>query len=77
MGGGGSSSSGAAVAYAFVLDQEEILHAFEALKKQERGAGRRLASVFIIINKHGHHNRPSTPLPSSIVITITITILHV
>ena len=35
--GGGSSSSGVVAANAFVLDQEEILHAFEALmnKKEE------------------------------------------
>ena len=32
--GGGSSSSGAVAANAFVLDQEEILHAFDALKNK-------------------------------------------
>ena len=32
--GGGSSSSGAVVANACVLDQEEIRHAFEALKNK-------------------------------------------
>ena len=32
--GGGSSSSGVVAANAFVLDQEEILHAFEALKNK-------------------------------------------
>ena len=34
MEGGRSSSSGVVAANAFVLDQEEILHAFDVLKKK-------------------------------------------